>query len=99
MTAFERLQRWFKSQCDGDWEHGMGIVIRTLDNPGWSVKIDLEGCDLEEKMYESIVIRRSEQDWIFTSRKDYEFTISCSIANIDEALTLFCDWAESDATS
>ena len=34
-AVFQRLQKWYKSQCNGDWEHSFGIKIETLDNPGW----------------------------------------------------------------
>lgn len=37
------LQNWFAVQCDGVWEHAHGIKIDTLDNPGWTVHVDLEG--------------------------------------------------------
>jgi hypothetical protein len=40
------LQRWYSAHCDGEWEHGFGVTIETLDNPGWSVKIDVEGTEL-----------------------------------------------------
>lgn len=33
--ALERLEEWFENNCDGDREHGAGIRIETLDNPGW----------------------------------------------------------------
>ena len=46
------LQEWYVSQCDGDWEHTYGIVIETLDNPGWAVEIDLSRTELEAKSYE-----------------------------------------------
>lgn len=34
-----RLELWFASNCDGEWEHREGITIQTCDNPGWLVKI------------------------------------------------------------
>ncbi len=37
-AALSRLQRWYSAQCDGDWEHGLGVRIETLDNPGWMVQ-------------------------------------------------------------
>ena len=39
MDALNWINGWFQSNCDGDWEHGFGITIETLDNPGWCVKI------------------------------------------------------------
>ncbi|MFT3675503.1 MAG: immunity 53 family protein [Chitinophagaceae bacterium] len=43
----EWLQQWYNTQCDGDWEHEYGVKITTIDNPGWSVVIDLTGTKLE----------------------------------------------------
>lgn len=33
LSHVEWLQRWLLAQCDGDWEHGDGITIQSLDNP------------------------------------------------------------------
>jgi Immunity protein 53 len=41
MNALQELQQWYQSQCNGDWEHTYGVKIDTLDNPGWSVTIEL----------------------------------------------------------
>ncbi|MFT5930929.1 MAG: hypothetical protein ACI93G_000001, partial [Hyphomonas sp.] len=43
------MPRWYQSQCDGDWEHSFGLKIESLDNPGWSVHVDLEGTSLETR--------------------------------------------------
>lgn len=47
MDVLDWLADWYQSQCDGDWEHGNGLLIDTLDNPGWSIKIDLAGTDCD----------------------------------------------------
>lgn len=39
--------QWYFSQCDEDWEHKFGVTIGTLDNPGWSLTVDLDGTPLE----------------------------------------------------
>jgi hypothetical protein len=41
MDTINWLQDWYKQNCDGDWEHSYGINIYTVDNPGWSVNIEL----------------------------------------------------------
>ncbi|MFO0948082.1 MAG: immunity 53 family protein [Planctomycetota bacterium] len=46
-----RLQQWYESQCDGQWEHAYGVSIESLDNPGWLVRIDLRGSPAEGKKY------------------------------------------------
>ena len=50
----QALQKWYADQCDGEWEHRYGIEISTLDNPGWLVKIDLVGTELEARSFEPI---------------------------------------------
>jgi hypothetical protein len=52
--SLRSLQEWYASQCDGDWEHGHGVEITTLDNPGWLVKINLIGTELEARIFEPV---------------------------------------------
>ena len=49
-----RLQGWYASQCNGDWEHDLGIRIESLDNPGWRVQIDLRGTPLDGREFRQI---------------------------------------------
>jgi hypothetical protein len=93
MTTIQRLQEWFASQCDGDWEHGEGITIETLDNPGWSVDIELSGTPLEERDFESVQIERSEHDWVHVTSTGDKLKIRCGPKNLEEGLIFFCDWA------
>lgn len=58
------LQQWFSAQCNGEWEHGFGITIENLDNPGWIVKICLEGTGLEFARFDPVKTKVSESDWI-----------------------------------
>jgi hypothetical protein len=58
------LQQWYTAQCDGEWEHGSGITIETLDNPGWSVKICVEGTELASAPFEPVKTEVNETDWI-----------------------------------
>ncbi|OAX48412.1 hypothetical protein gpAD87_09590 [Paenibacillus sp. AD87] len=41
MNTLKWLQNWYLENCNGDWEHSYGVKIDTVDNPGWSVEIDL----------------------------------------------------------
>ena len=40
------IEQWYAAQCDGDWEHQLGVKIETLDNPGWLLTVDLLGTNL-----------------------------------------------------
>jgi hypothetical protein len=66
MTELERLQSWYREQCNEDWEHSFGVKIDTLDNPGWMVKIDLRETSLEQKSFAPVSRGDSEADadWI-----------------------------------
>jgi hypothetical protein len=41
MNALSYLEKWYRSHCNGEWEHAEGISIGTLDNPGWSIAVSL----------------------------------------------------------
>ncbi len=60
----EWLSNWYLSNCNGDWEHSYGITIETLDNPGFSVEIDLSETPFSELVYEYTIIENSETDWL-----------------------------------
>jgi hypothetical protein len=58
------LQQWYSAHCDGEWEHGFGVKIETLDNPGWSVKIDVEATELASTPFEPAKTPVSETNWV-----------------------------------
>jgi len=60
-STFRRLQQWYLHQCNGDWEHGYGIHITTIDNPGWLIDINIEDTDAESLAFEKIKIERTEE--------------------------------------
>ncbi|ROP37121.1 immunity 53 family protein [Saccharothrix texasensis] len=57
------LQQWFSAHCDEDWEHGEGIKLISLDNPGWSLEVDLRGTGFEGRSMPRVKAERSETDW------------------------------------
>jgi hypothetical protein len=89
MEALEWLQHWYQSQTDGDWEHTHGVELGTLDNPGWTLKIDLDGTDHWEKDLDLVQIERSEHDWVFYKIKDMKFDASGGPMNLTEMIEIF----------
>jgi hypothetical protein len=69
----EKLSKWYQAQCNGEWEHELGIVIDTIDNPGWMVKVDLRETAAELKVFSEIKINNGEFDWIRCSVNDAKF--------------------------
>jgi hypothetical protein len=60
LSTLARLQRWYKSNCDGEREHGNGITIETIDNPGWSIEICLDRTPLASVPFQRV--ERGEED-------------------------------------
>ncbi len=59
-----RLQEWYLNQCDGVWERKFGIKIDNIDNPGWSIRIDLIDTSLEKKEFQDVRMEMTENNWI-----------------------------------
>ncbi|QGZ48741.1 hypothetical protein GPZ77_10445 [Streptomyces sp. QHH-9511] len=91
-SVLDWLQGWYARQCDGDWEHEWGVTIETLDNPGWHVRIDLEGTSLAERGDLEYVLERDGQDWVFARVRDRCFDASCGPGNLTDVLEMFRGW-------
>ncbi len=87
------LMAWYKSNCDGDWEHLYGIKIGTIDNPGWSVDIELLDTPLEDKPFQKIQVDNGD-DWIVCLVKDNVFTGAGDPSKLEIILKIFRDWVE-----
>ena len=90
-----RLQLWYEKECDGDWEHSYGVRIETLDNPGWTFAVNLEETALERKPFDAKTIERTDSDWLHCRVENSLFRAACGHRNLDEALRIFLDWADS----
>jgi hypothetical protein len=91
------LERWYASQCNGNWEHSYGVHIDTLDNPGWSIKIDLRDTRKQDYVLERKRIERTENDWIQYWIDKQQFRIACGPLNFSEATEIFVRWFDSES--
>jgi hypothetical protein len=89
-----RLQAWYAAQADGDWEHGHGIRISTLDNPGWSLSINVADTALEGRTFTPIQIDRTDTDWVRCSVDSDVFQGRGGPHNLRELISTFLEWAE-----
>jgi hypothetical protein len=83
------LQRWYVAHCDGDWEHTYGVTIESLDNPGWRLRVDLAGTELEALTETSGRVERSETDWLAWRVADGNFEAGCGPCNLGDAVDAF----------
>src|SRR5438874_7686272 len=102
MDSMAWLQQWYFEQCNGDWEHQYGVSIDTLDNPRWTLKINLINTTLDKKPFEALKIERSKTDWVFCSVKpwtkswdEHVFEAAGGPFNLEEMIQIFRKWAES----
>lgn len=95
MDDFLWLQKWYQSHCNGDWEHDQRIRISTIDNPGWSITINLIDTELEDKQFIDAEKDLSETDWYMCFIKSKKFEGVGSSENLPEILKIFRKWVES----
>jgi hypothetical protein len=100
MSALLRLQRWYARQCDGDWEHRAGVTIQSCDNPGWWIKVDLQGTSLETIAFERVA-ENVDADGFQQDRHWLDCRISGAVwhgagdeTQLKRILELFLSWAE-----
>jgi hypothetical protein len=99
MKALARLQQWYLDQCDEDWEHSYGVTISTLDNPGWTLEIDLTDTALAERPFEPIHYGMFEDagtsgiEWIFCKVDGNKFSGAGGPLKLEEIINIFLNWA------
>lgn len=95
MSVLAEVQRWYASNCDGEWEEECGVRIDTLDNPGWSVTVDLFETNLDGKDFQRITNHDSEESWIACRVENRQFLGFGDPTKLEEILRIFVDWAKS----
>ncbi len=85
----EWLQNWYARQCDGKWEHEYGIKIDTLDNPGWSIVIDLKNTELENLKIPYSLNERADEDWFGYSIENGVFKAAGGTHSLSRIIELF----------
>mgnify|MGYP000302370884 CR=1 FL=1 len=92
----DALQNWYYAQCDDDWEHEFGIKIDTLDNPGWTVEIDLRNTELENKKFEEVDQQTNENDWVQCTVKDGKYCAAGGPKNLTDIIDIFITWVNNE---
>jgi hypothetical protein len=88
------LQNWYLQRCNGEWEHGQGIKLSTLDNPGWRLTINLRETNLEGRAFPRVKIERTENVSITCWVQGEMFQGAGGPLNLAEMIGIFRRWAE-----
>ncbi|MBG6202671.1 hypothetical protein IWQ48_003818 [Labrenzia sp. EL_13] len=92
-TAVYKIQEWYSSNCDGDWEHQSIISLKTLDNPGWSITINLEETVQESQKFEEIKINYDDETtWMVIKKEDNKLLGACGPNELGKMLSIIATW-------
>lgn len=89
---YEFIANWFKSQCNGDWEHYNQIKIGTTGNPGWYLEVDLEGTELYNVDIDPYTIGDIDDEGLGIRCKEGKFKAVGGPGSFSELLNLFRDF-------
>lgn len=92
MNSLRDLQVWYAAHCDGDWEHVSGVRIASLDNPGWSLQVDLEGTELEHRLFDPVV-DEGHQRWVHMKVTKSVWQGACDPLGLERMIEAFLAWA------
>lgn len=99
MNALARLQSWYSLQCNGEWEHSSGISIRSCDNPGWWVTVNLIGTPLHDQAFAEIAEGVDEQRcaldprWLSCYTENGNWHGAGDETKLERILEVFLCWA------
>jgi len=95
LDNFSWLEDWYEAQCDGDWEHGYAVKIDTLDNPGWTVTIDLNGTRYSGIQNRELLNEVSDDTaWIRCDLRDGKFIGHGGPKMLGKIVQAFRKWIE-----
>lgn len=98
------LMQWYLAECNDDWEHSYGVKIDTLDNPGWTIKIDLRETAFAGRQFQRVEQGEPARDleewrtlgsWLVADVYGDTFNVACGPLDLNAAIQVFRDWVES----
>ncbi len=99
MSTLQHLQQWYRSHCNEAWEHSYGVKIDNLDNPGWTLTIDLIDTELADRLFVPISYgigqdsHPSGEDWLFCKVEKKKFEARGGPYKLEEMISIFLKWA------
>lgn len=83
------LENWYKSNCDGEWEHENWIKIQSLDNPGWFLEIKAYNFFENSQERKWRLFEESEDNWIAYDIEKDMFSAAGDPSKLETLITLF----------
>ncbi len=95
--VLDRVAEWYQSNATVFSSNAEAVKINTLDNPGWLVKVDLAGTELENLQLENFEVDRGDSDWCQSFLRDHVFVGAGDPSRLQEILGRFLEFASSSA--
>ena len=92
------LEDWYRANCDGDWEHDWRVRISTLDNPGWSIAVNLDDTQAP-LLLNRVDVERTPDDWYACWLDGRVFNGAGGPGNLADLLGFFLAWVNGRAES
>jgi len=83
------LCNWYQLKCNDDWEHNYGVMIETIDNPGWNITIDIDVSKNEIQPISWTFVEISADDWYGYKLFDGKFEASGDPSKLEFLFLLF----------
>lgn len=102
LSVIAELQDWYLSQCNENWEHTYGVDIGTLDNPGWSLKIDLTDTPLHDISFAGHSygigndMEHRGDNWLIYKVENGKFVCYGGPKKLEEMIQVFLSWARAN---
>jgi len=95
VNSLDWLMQWYASQCNGVWEHGHGVDITTIDNPGWQLTIHTIGTHWEGVTMDEIKHDYDhETEWFTCKANGNAFTGFGGPGQLGAMIEVFRGWIE-----
>lgn len=88
------LEGWYAARCDGVWEHDHGVRIDTIDNPGWSLVVDLDSEEAMRLGHCEAKFNRAPDNWIACAVSGSRFEGYGGPSNLRDIIGVFLDWVQ-----
>ena len=92
MNILTTLCEWYVNTCNGKWEYSNGIKIGTLDNPGWTVDINLINTDYENKHFPRLIKYINDNNWISCKKENSVYESGGNTDKLEELIKIFVQW-------
>ena len=96
MDSIKKLQSILSHFVNGQWEHEDGLIIQTLDNPGWMVRVSLFGTFLQDQDFTTIEEEISDKNWYVCRVKYGYFEGFGGVNNLENIVDILYSWFEKE---